>query len=335
MTLPPLRLLRCPVCAGPLSPGCAPAFACARCGQRYPVRGGVVDFLVRPLPVVDEERQGNRVVAQEVRADADEGWLLGLPETFVRYLPEQDGHDVRADFESLLACARLPEGVQVLDLGAGCCWTSRLLAGRGYRVIAQDISEEKYVGLASGQTYLDAGTPHFDRMLFDMSSPWPIADASLDAVVGFCSIHHAHDLPVVFAEAHRTLRPGGAFAFVEASSACLPLFESASFGERERREFHANEHKHGWRRYRAVARRAGFAFQLRPAGSFLEKLERVARGSLGAVQRASLKHRLAWRARLVLRSAVVQGLLRERLFPAVSLLVGAQFVGICRKEEGE
>jgi SAM-dependent methyltransferase len=302
---------------------------CIECSRRYVGERGILDFLTDLPDEVSDERSGNREVASQVRADADDAWLLSLPESFVKYVPSQQSHNVRADFESMAAHLGLSGGAAVLDLGAGCCWTSRFLAESGLQVIANDVSAEKYVGLASGDVYMAAGTPHFDRLLFDMCGSWPIGDASLDAVVAFCSIHHAHDLGRMFREAARVLRVGGRMVFVEAGRALISWPEERTFGLHEAEHFHANENKHNVLSYRHHARRAGFSFRVGVAGSVRQKLDRIAHPVTRESRARATKYRVAAAARPLLRSSRIRRLLLGPMFPIMCVLFGVQFVGVC------
>lgn len=331
-----MSIVRCPACYGVLSgaPAASTGAAadvvleCASCARRYLASSGIVDFLTDLPDEVTEELGGNRDVAS-VRGDADDEWLLGLPESFVRYVPSQAHHDVRADFDSMVAELAVPSGALVLDLGAGCCWTTRLLAEAGLKVIANDVSSEKFVGLASGDVYMAAGTPYFDRLLFDMCGPWPIGNASLDAVVAFCSIHHAHDLGRIFGEAARVLRPRGRFVFVDAGRALVAWPEERAFGRHEAEHFHANENKHNVLAYRYHAKKAGLSFRVRVAGSVVKKVDHLIRSSTPEVRTRGTKYRVASAARPVLRSSWIRALLLGPLFPVVCALFGVQFVAVC------
>jgi SAM-dependent methyltransferase len=332
-----LSVVRCPNCYSALRSATKSSsdastdlyLECTGCPRHYLGQGGVIDFLTDLPEEVTEERSGNRDMASHVRADADDAWLLGLPESFVRYVPSQVQHNVRADFESMVAHLGLPPGARVLDLGAGCCWTSRFLAESGLRVIANDVSAEKYVGLASGDVYMAAGTPHFDRLLFDMCGSWPIGDASIDAIVAFCSIHHAHDLGRMFQEAARVLRVDGRLVLVEAGRALIAWPEERSFGHVEAKDFHANEHKHNILAYRHHAMRAGFSFRTRVAGSVRQKVDWLLHAPTPDINTRGMKYRVASAARPLLRSLLIRRLLFGPFFPMLCLLFGVQFVGVC------
>ena len=54
---------------------------------------------------------------------------------------------------------------------------------------------------------------HDDQL--DATQPWPFADASWDGIVLFDVLHHLADPAALFAEAARTLRPGGRLVMME------------------------------------------------------------------------------------------------------------------------
>jgi len=91
----------------------------------------------------------------------------------------------------------------VADIGCGPGHITSHLVGLGLNAMGIDLSEEM-VGLAR-QTY-----PAVEFRQGSMTA-LELSDASLAAIVAFYSIIHIPDshLPVVFAEFHRVLRPGG------------------------------------------------------------------------------------------------------------------------------
>jgi len=104
-----------------------------------------------------------------------------------------------------LAAAELDGFGRVLDLGCGDGQVSRLLAGRGARVVGVDptwnqirVAHER----GGGAAYARSG-----------AAALPFADASFDAVVACLVFEHIDDLDDAIAEVARVLRLGGQFSF--------------------------------------------------------------------------------------------------------------------------
>ena len=104
-----------------------------------------------------------------------------------------------------LAAAELDGAGRVLDLGCGDGQISRLLAGRGARVVGIDptwnqirVAHER----GGGATYARSG-----------AAALPFADGSFDAVVACLVFEHIDDVDAAIAEVARVLRPGGQFSF--------------------------------------------------------------------------------------------------------------------------
>ncbi len=100
----------------------------------------------------------------------------------------------------------------MVDFGCGSGENSLLLARKGARVLGVDISESllrlayrrmRLNGLA-GHAQFAAGSAH------DL----PIADGSVDIVLGIAVLHHL-DLAATSREVHRILKPGGLAIFQE------------------------------------------------------------------------------------------------------------------------
>ena len=104
-----------------------------------------------------------------------------------------------------LAAAELDGAGRVLDLGCGDGQISRLLAGRGARVVGIDptwnqirVAHER----GGGAAYARSG-----------AAALPFADGSFDAVVACLVFEHIDDVDAAIAEVARVLRPGGQFSF--------------------------------------------------------------------------------------------------------------------------
>jgi SAM-dependent methyltransferase len=91
---------------------------------------------------------------------------------------------------------------------------------RGFRIEAFDLSRLlldrliAYCGTDVPRPLIHAG---------DIAEPPSVLQGSFDAVIGFFTLHHLHDLDSCFAGMRRVLVPGGRLAFVE-PNALNPLF---------------------------------------------------------------------------------------------------------------
>jgi len=178
-----------------------------------------------PAPPITETTIDVRELAQalsveELARTAEDYYRSTLAFTD-RYLakPFDDPHDapdLLGSFAHLLGGLRLSPGMEVLDFGAGTCWTTRILAQLGCAVTAVDVSA---TALQIGQELFtrlppigDRPTPRF--LLFD-GRRLDLADESVDRIVCFDALHHVPNPAEVLGELGRVLRPGGIAAFSE------------------------------------------------------------------------------------------------------------------------
>lgn len=109
------------------------------------------------------------------------------------------------------------DGRRCLDLGCGGGAHVPALTSLGWRLLGVDISARQ--AALAGRTGIPAVVANASRL--------PLADESLDAVATIMTTTDFDDLPPVFAEARRVLRPGGRLVAVAAH----PCFGGA-FAER-------------------------------------------------------------------------------------------------------
>jgi SAM-dependent methyltransferase len=104
--------------------------------------------------------------------------------------------------------AMLPpvEGLCCLDLGCGEGHNTRLLAGRGARVVALDIAEF-FIEAAA------AADRHGVRFILGDGAALPLRPGRLDAVTAFMSLMDVADPERTLREVSRVLRPGGFVQF--------------------------------------------------------------------------------------------------------------------------
>lgn len=98
----------------------------------------------------------------------------------------------------------------VLEIGCGTGKNTDWLAEHARSVVAMDFSAGM---LAQAQRRIAA--PHVRFVRHDVREPWPLADASIDWVIGNLMLEHVETLDGVFAEAARVLRDGGECYFCE------------------------------------------------------------------------------------------------------------------------
>jgi len=118
-----------------------------------------------------------------------------------------------SDFQVLIDRLELAPDAWVLDIGTGPCWSSRLLAQRGARVIALDVNEADYYGLKTSDILFEAHGVYFERILESMTR-LPFKDSSVHAITFNASFHHTPDLEETLKECARVIRPDGVVAMV-------------------------------------------------------------------------------------------------------------------------
>ena len=101
-------------------------------------------------------------------------------------------------------------GARVLELGCGTGKNSQWLAAQARELVALDFSPGM---LDVARRRVRAA--HVRFVEHDITRPWPVESASCDVVVGNLVLEHVRDLGPIYAEAARTLRPGGQLYFCE------------------------------------------------------------------------------------------------------------------------
>jgi len=115
-------------------------------------------------------------------------------------------------------------GLSGLDIGCGEGHNTRLLAGRGARMSAVDISE---VFIGHAQKTEDDEPLGIDYQIAS-AVDLPFADGSFDFATGFMSFMDVPETNRVIAEAFRVLRPGGFLQFTVPKHANLRAMVAAT-----------------------------------------------------------------------------------------------------------
>ncbi len=157
-----LQVLRCPKCGAGFDVTTLTEddreireahLVCQGLRHFYEVRGG----MLRLCTGFDHElvRKEIHYENSTYRGDArltDPHIIARFPET----LPDLWPHTANfgPDFAALLDRIHIQPGQWVLDIGTGPCWSSRMLAQRGARVIALDVNEANSTGWGRRIFYL-------------------------------------------------------------------------------------------------------------------------------------------------------------------------------------
>ena len=213
----------------------------------------------------------------------DPDLISGFPDT----LPQLWPHTLHfgPDFRVLMDRIDIHPKDWVLDIGTGPCWSSRLLAQRGARVIALDVNDADFYGLKTADHLFDAHDVYFDRVLESMTC-LPFADGSIDRITFNASFHHTPDHRQTLNECHRILKPGGSVAMVnEELGSWRQRFFSKGIVTDE-----GSHHTVDYSDLESAARRAGFQIHYQVAGHVQQKIEQhlprpLARGAVAILER--------------------------------------------------
>lgn len=170
------------------------------------------DFIdVRTLLATLSVEELNRTSDDYFRQHDDLAVYLSKP-----FSNAEESSDLLIAFSQVVTGLNAPYGADVLDFGAGTCWSTRCLTQMGYAVTATDVSA----------TALEIGREMFRRLpvvghhvppeflVFD-GRHFNLPDASMDRIVCLNAFHHVPNPADVLKEMARVLRPGGIAGFSE------------------------------------------------------------------------------------------------------------------------
>jgi SAM-dependent methyltransferase len=113
--------------------------------------------------------------------------------------------------DELVRFAGLAAGERVLDVGCGMGRYTLPLAERGMKVEGLDLSR----ALLDQLDAFNGGRYDIPLHCADVLDSPPGLEESFDAVVGFFTLHHLHDLASSFRAMARLVKPGGRIVFLE------------------------------------------------------------------------------------------------------------------------
>jgi SAM-dependent methyltransferase len=126
---------------------------------------------------------------------------------------------VQRQIDRLFQVAGLESGMKVLDVGCGMGRYTLQLVERGMEVSGLDLSPELLDRLAQ----YDGGRYGVALYCGDIADPPSDLPRDFDALIGFFTLHHMHDLRRCFRSMATIVKPGGIIGFVEPNGAS-PLY---------------------------------------------------------------------------------------------------------------
>ena len=242
--------LACPVCRAVLSATDEDNQLCPSCGFALRSIGGVWRGL--PKDRMDFYRSFIRdyetIRRAEGRGSADAQSYLALPFRDLSGQLDWQWKIRGASYRHLEAyiwpeLERLyPQGLDLLDIGAGNCWLSYRVALRGHRPAAVDLILNEWDGLGAARHYLAVLKRPFPRFQAEMDR-LPFANAQFDVVVFNASLHYSVNYFVTLGEALRCLRPQGHLLVMDS-----PIYRADESGQRMLHERHCQfEKQYGFR----------------------------------------------------------------------------------------
>lgn len=149
----------------------------------------------------------------------------------------------------LIELMNVGEHDNVLDLGCGVGWATRVLAQRASRgiVVGLDLSDRMIAQARSGYR-----NPANVLFLVADASGIPLATGFFDAILSVESIYYCPDLEAAFSEAQRILKPGGKACFLTG------YYKENPHGHEWAKHIDIPVHLLGAEEYKAALRQAGF-----------------------------------------------------------------------------
>lgn len=197
----------CPNCQSDLNDN----FVCNQCNLRGYSKGGML-YLHRS----DEGWAKCEIERNGWIARTKEVGLYGENEDHF-FLPDRRPHlkefyaESKAHIDAFLATEDL-NGKVCVDIGASFGWVEAYILETYPEaiLIALEVNDDHLCGLGRSQAIKDRLNVDFVSLVADMHHI-PLKSGTVDVVFSVDALHHFRDMPTVFSEVQRVLKPGGSF----------------------------------------------------------------------------------------------------------------------------
>jgi 2-polyprenyl-3-methyl-5-hydroxy-6-metoxy-1,4-benzoquinol methylase len=193
--------------------------------------------------VLDEERKRAEVDYPIAIGEAGREWLRTKP--FANE-PRETAR-LLIDFGYVVQLLDLRPGMSMVELGCGPGWMTRFAARHGLDAVGYDIAPEM-IEIARGVAEAEGVDAKFevgDMETLDLGRRF-------DTCVVYDAVHHTPRADLVFAAAHRALKPGGRLLLAE------PNWKHRYQGRKASEEFGATELGYTPRKLKRLLKDAGF-----------------------------------------------------------------------------
>ena len=233
-------LLACPSCRQDLGAAGNKAIGCSNCHFELTTEKGIHRALLPERKAYFRQFISDYVAVRQAegRGSLDSDYYLALPYRDLSGKLQWQWKIRALSFQALerkvlrpIARER-PDGIDVLDVGAGNGWLSYQLARRGHRPVAVDLLLDEREGLGAASHFFGQLGRDFPRFQAEMDR-LPFTDAQFDMVIFNAALHYSTHLFTTLREALRCLRPDGHLLIVDS-----PIYRDEKSGLRMREDRH-------------------------------------------------------------------------------------------------
>lgn len=177
---------------------------CRNCDRDFIIKDGIPDLLINSDPKIISEQKGWEELKDTIINTDD--LMLSLPDAIGEY--KSAWKSQAENFKYMFEKINLNGKETILDLGSGRCWSTRFFAHKGCYAVGIDILMPKYVGLLTGDIYIQNEGIYFERIRGDMNN-LPFRDKVFDIVFITATLHHSSEIFTTLKGVNRVLKSGG------------------------------------------------------------------------------------------------------------------------------
>ena len=240
---------------------------CGSCGKKFIIKDGILDLLIKSDSEILSEQKGWDQLKEAIVNTDD--LMLSLPDALGEH--KSAWKSQAENFKYMFEKIDLSGKETILDLASGRCWSTRFFARKGCCAVGIDILLTKYVGLLTGDIYIQNEGVYFERIRGNMNE-LPFRDRIFDIVFITASLHHSSDISITLKEVYRVLKPMGRLILINEP---VGGFKRIRLDCAEVKAG-INEHVYRLWTYIKNLRRTGFTYNIYPyMGSYFPVINKI------------------------------------------------------------